>query len=240
VLKAALLELPARHAAVDAAFGDLEALLTEGPCDLALLPECSLTGYVDDQGRCDPTPLAEALDGPTARRVASLAKRYGTAIGAPLVERDEARYYNSYLVIDRHGALLRRYRKRHPWFPERWATPGTEPHGTFELGGLTLSLAICFDVHFLEVEAACELQRADALLFPSAWVDGGPNDLRGPLFGALATRFGVVIANANWGPGTPRVRGQGGSRVVGPEGELARLPPGASAPARLDVTLRRR
>lgn len=236
----ALLELPARFAEVDAALSDAEALLARGPCDLALLPECALTGYVDPEGRCDLSSFAEPLVGPTFARVAELARRSGAAVGAPLVERDEGRVYNAYFVVDAQGALVHRYRKRHPWFPERWAEPGREPHGTFELAGLRLSIAVCFDLHFLAREAAVELAGADALLFPSAWVDGGDEDLRGPLFAALARRFGVTIVNPNWGPGVPRVRGQGTSRVVGPAGELGRVPRGTIGPVRLDVSLRAR
>jgi hypothetical protein len=60
-------------------------------------------------------------------------------------------------------------------------------------------------------------------VFPSAWVDDGPDDLRGPIFDGLARRFGLVVANANWGPGEPRVRGQGRSRIVRPTGESEEL-----------------
>ena len=68
------------------------------------------------------------------------------------------------------------------------------------------------------------------LLFPSAWVE--KPDSRGTLLAGLARRFDVAIVNANWGIGTPRVPGQGGSRIVGRDGEVLAL---AEHAGRLDA-----
>lgn len=235
----AALELPARFGQLDAALADTAALLRDAPCDLALLPECGLTGYVDDRGGFDPTPFAERIDGPTVQRLVQLARETQAVIAAPVIELDGSEVYNTCALVAA-GGVLHRYRKRHPWFPEAWATPGDEPFSIFELSGLRVAIAICFDVHFLEHEAKDVLSRADLLLFSSAWVDDGPDDLRGPLLSDLASQFGCTIVNANWGPGSPRVRGQGWSRVVGPDGELARIDSNARSkaePRRLDATI---
>ena len=85
-------------------------------------------------------------------------------------------------------------------------------------------------MHFLAEEAADVLSRADALLFPSAWVDGGES--RQPLLADLAVRFGVTILNPNWGPGRPRLPGQGQSLVAWPDGTMT-----AGNGLRLDVVL---
>lgn len=238
----AALELPARFGQLEAALADTATLLRAAPCDLALLPECGLTGYVDAEGTFDPTPFAEPLDGLTVQRLMQLAREAQTVIAAPLIERDAVGIYNTCALIDASG-VLHRYRKRHPWFPEAWATPGDEPFSSFELGGLRIVIAICFDVHFLEREAGDVLSAADVLLFSSAWVDDSPADLRGPLLSELAAQFGCTIVNANWGPGSPRVRGQGRSRVVGPSGELAGTDSHARSiplPRRLDATIQPR
>ncbi|NUP11324.1 MAG: carbon-nitrogen hydrolase family protein [Polyangiaceae bacterium] len=237
MLRVAVIELPARFGDVEAALADVEATLERGPAsDLAVLPECSLTGYVDAVGHCDPTSFAEPIDGPTMTKIAALARTYDTAIGAPLIEQAGDAVYNAYVVVGRDGAVLHRYRKRHPWFPERWATPGDVPPSSFELGGVSIAVAICFDVHFLADESADVLSRTDALLFPSAWVDPDRVDLRAEIFDTLAAKFGISIVNANWGPGTPLVRGQGASRVVQHSGEIVQLPM-AFGPQRVDVTL---
>lgn len=235
----AALELPARFGQLDAALDETAALLQKGPADLALLPECALSGYVDEHGRFDPTPFAQPIDGPIVERLRRLASQACTVLAAPLIELEGSQVYNTCALIDGSG-VLHRYRKRHPWFPEAWASKGREPFALFELGGVRIALAICFDVHFLEREAHEVLSAADLLLFPSAWVDDGPVDLRGPLLAGLASQFGCTIVNANWGPGLPRVRGQGWSRAVGPSGELGRIPSNARStalPRRLDVTV---
>jgi predicted amidohydrolase len=90
-----------------------------------------------------------------------------------------------------------------------------------ELAGRRVALAICFDVHFIAREIPSLLEDADALLFPSAWVDGGaPEDSRAGLLPALACRFHLAIIHANWARSRPRLPGQGGSRILGPDGEL--------------------
>ena len=123
------------------------------------------------------------------------------------------------------------YRKRHPWAPEVWATPGKGPLPLLTIAGHTVTLAICFDLHFLRDESAAELTAADTLLFASAWVDE-TDALRMTLLTGLAITFSLNVVNANWGPGAPRIKGQGNSLIVDPAGHpLARGGP------RLDATL---
>jgi predicted amidohydrolase len=134
------------------------------------------------------------------------------------------------------GTRLAHYRKRHPWYPETWATPGHPPPPVFTLGGARLTLAVCYDAQFLADDAARELAEADVLLFPSAWVER--HDSRGELLGGLARRFDVAVVNANWGLGAPRVPGQGASRILGRDGEVLALADLALGPRRLDARLR--
>ncbi|HYV45953.1 MAG TPA: hypothetical protein VFA20_13885, partial [Myxococcaceae bacterium] len=115
-------------------------------------------------------------------------------------------------------------------------TPGPEAPPLFRVGELAVTIAICFDGHFLEQEEDSReaLSGADLLLFPSAWVD--EEDTRTPLLSGLAREFGIAVAAANWAPGVVRVPGQGGAYVLGPDGEvLARAVAG-----RADAEVRRR
>ncbi|HVY47953.1 MAG TPA: carbon-nitrogen hydrolase family protein, partial [Minicystis sp.] len=153
------------------------------------------------------------------------------AVVGPLVEREGDRCFNAALAFDASGARLARYRKRHPWYPEGWAAPLGARFEAFELAGLRCAIAICFDIHFVKDEAADVLSAIDVLAFPSAWVDEAPGeDARGPILEDLARRFGVAVVNANWSTASrPRVLGQGGSRIVAPDGrELARADDGAA------------
>jgi predicted amidohydrolase len=219
-LRVVALELPARWNQRDAALADVDRFLSAGPvADLVLLPEASLTGYVSPDHDFDLTAFAEPLEGPTSQALGALAKKHRCALAGPLVERDGARCFNSFVVIAPDGTRVAHYRKRRPWYPETWATPGDAAAEPFEVRGVTLTIAVCFDVHTLASDAARELRAADVLLFPSAWVDDG-DDSRGAILRAVARDFDVAVVNANWGLGAPRVRGQGASRIVGRDGRV--------------------
>jgi predicted amidohydrolase len=230
-LHIAALELPARWNEPSRALADVDRLLRSAPApDLALLPEASLTGYVSPGLDFDLTPFAEPLSGPTATALAALARAHGCHLVGPLVERCGAAVYNAVLAFGPDGALVAHYRKRHPWYPETWATPGDAPPPVFDVRGTRVTVAVCFDVHFLAEDASESLREADVLLFPSAWVERG--DSRDVLLPEVARRFDVAVVNANWGTGSPRVPGQGGSRVVGRDGRPLAL---ATGPGRIDA-----
>jgi len=230
-LHVAVLELPARWNEPSSALAETDRLLASAPApDLALLPEASITGYVSPDGDFDLSPFAEPVTGPTASALASLARAHGCYLAGPLIERDGASSYNAFLVFAPDGTRVAHYRKRHPWYPETWATPGDAPPPVFELRGTRITLAVCFDVQFVAEDAARELGEADVLLFPSAWVER--NDSRDTLLGGLARRFDVAIVNANWGVGRPTIPGQGGSRVLGRDAVVLAM---AHGPGRIDA-----
>ncbi len=220
-MKIALLELPARWGDPAAVLQQARALLERGPCDLALLPECALTGYVSGGGDFDLARFAEpAATSSQLAALRQLARDAGCTVAGPSIEADGDACFNAFVVVSPSGEVVARYRKRHPWYPETWATAGADPHPSFDVAGVSCTIAICFDLHFLQEEASELLATRDLLLFPSAWVDDQPSDGRAPIFDRLAERFGIAIANANWGAGTPAIRGQGRSRLVLPTGEV--------------------
>lgn len=224
-MKAAAIELPHRFGKVMDQLALTDELLGQARAsfDLALLPECALTGYVSEAQDFDLSAFAEALDGPTAQALAGLAKKHGVALAGPLIERDGARLFNACVVFDAKGRRIAHYRKRNPWMPETWATPGDLPNPVFTVARTRCTIAICFDVHFLARDAAGALAEADVLLFPSAWVDDGPDDARAVQLPEVARDFEVGVVNANWGLGTPRIRGQGGSQLIGVDGDVLRV-----------------
>jgi predicted amidohydrolase len=214
-----VLELAATWGEPARVLDDIDARLAAGPAtDLVVLPEASIHGYVSPERDFDLAPFAEPIDGPTARRCAAIATLRRVHLVAPLVLRDGDAIYNAMACFDPRGDLAFVYRKRHPWIPETWATPGPSPPPVFELAGHTLTIAVCYDLHFLAEDAARELEAADLLVFPSAWVERP--DSRPARLAALARRFGLHVANANWAAGAVRVPGQGGSCIIGPDGTL--------------------
>ena len=230
-LHVAALELPARWNDPSRALEEADRLLSSSPApDLVLLPEASLTGYVSPGLDFDLSPFAEPVTGPTALALATLARTHGCHLAGPLIERDGPNLHNAMLVFSADGVLVAHYRKRHPWYPETWATPGDAPAPVFEVRGVRVTIATCFDVHFLAEDATATLRQADVLLFPRAWVER--DDSRATLLPEVARRFDVAVVNANWGPGAPRVAGQGGSCILGRDGGVLAL---AKAPGRIDA-----
>jgi 5-aminopentanamidase len=195
-------------------FGDVAGQLAQfdrTPIEKGAL--VAFTGYVSARGDFDLTRFAEALDGPLATALRARAQQHGIFLVAPIVERSGTHCYNTTLVYAPDGTLLTRYRKRHPWYPETWATPGENPHPVLQIGEYKAMLAVCFDVHFLRDEADAALKQADLLIFPSAWVEEDI-DSRDTLLPALANDYALTVMNPNWGPGVPRFATQGGSRIV--------------------------
>ncbi len=237
-MRVTALQLPSRWHRRAAALADVDALLSAGPAtDLALLPEASLTGYVSDRFEFDLTPFAEPLEGPTAQALAALAHKHRTHLVGPLIERDGGALYNAMVGFSPTGHRVVHYRKRHPWFPETWATAGTDPLPSFTVGDATVTLAVCFDVHFLlgEPTSVEALTNADLMLFASAWVDEG-HDERSPLLVDLSRRFECAVVNANWGEGRPSLFGQGGSVIYAPGGAVkARAVDGQGRALRIDA-----
>ena len=232
-LALALLELPARFGEKETVLAEIDELVAQGPADLVVLPEAAITGYLSPEGDFDLAPLAEARGGATETALAAIAKRHRLHLAAPLIERDRDAFYNSFLVFDREGAVIATYRKRHPWYPETWATPGAAAPPVFSVEGWNVTIAICFDVHTLAEDAAAELRQSDLLLFPSAWVELRGEDLRESLLPPIAKGFDVANAHANWGPGDLVATGQGRSRVYDRGGALL----ATASSTRLDVVL---
>ena len=227
-MRAAAIQIPARWDQAERTLAELASVVPPGAFDLIVLPECSINGYVSPDGDCDVRRFAEPLHGPTLALFRSLSQRWDAAIAAPLVERSDALVFNTHVVVSASGELLAHYRKRHLWHPETTTTPGDLTYPTFAIGDHQCTLAICYDVHFLDDEATTQLETADTLIFPSAWVD--LEDSRPTLFKEIALRYNINIVNANWGRGVPRQPGQGNAQIVDRTGVQVSV-----APSRTDA-----
>ncbi len=234
-LRVACLEIPAAFNQAPNQLALLECSLdARSECDLIVLPEGALTGYVSPQGQFDLRQFAEPLDGTSCQTLSKLAKKHATALVGPLIEQRGGSFFNTTVGFRPNGQPLFVYRKRHPWYPETWADAGTEPLPQFDFNGWTLSCAMCFDAHFLEAESALELDAAEVLLFPSAWVDD--TDSRTPLLQQLSRRFSLAIVNCNWGIGSPQLPGQGDSIILNQEGARVDTRNGLWVTAQLERT----
>src|SRR5438067_6398749 len=90
-----------------------------GP-ELVSFHECSIPGYtfLENLPRQELTALAEPVpDGPSVARLTSIARSVGIAVGAGLIEIDDGRLYNTYVVVTANG-MAAKHRKLHAFVSE--------------------------------------------------------------------------------------------------------------------------
>ncbi len=139
---------------------------------ILLCPECWLGGY--NIGAAIPE-VAEARNGPSAQRIAQIARTHQLAIAYGYAElgAPEGRIYNSLQVIAADGQPLAHYRKTHLFGPQERAAyvPGACFEPPFELAGLRFGLLICFDVEYPEAVRSLALMGAEVILVSTALTD---------------------------------------------------------------------
>jgi predicted amidohydrolase len=228
-----------------------EALLTNvaGQADIACLPELFSTGYhLDALGRglfdlAEPVPATpEQPAGTTVTFLRELAERLDVAIVAGLVERDSQAaglLYDSVALIDRNGQIRGRYRKSHLYPAEhRFFRPG-DALPVFELDGLRIGLAICFEAAFAPIFSTLALQGAQAIFNPSA-VPVGYGHLQDVRTRARAQDNQCFVVAVNHVGAEGDVVYCGRSQIADPRGEVLALAPEdrpAAVIAELDLGL---
>ncbi|MCG3178752.1 MAG: hypothetical protein BIFFINMI_01081 [Phycisphaerae bacterium] len=141
----------------DMLFDLCERLLPGCGCDVVLLPERSALGPEDRQ----------PLDGPHLRQFASLARRHGLYLLAPLAELDGQACFNTHVVISPAGELVHAYRKVHLAPGEEKSTMPGSGFAAFDLPWFRAGLMICFDNHFPESSRLLALAGARVLFWPA-------------------------------------------------------------------------
>jgi predicted amidohydrolase len=137
----------------------------QGPAkaDLLVLPEgISVVGtgksYAD---------VAEAVPGPTTKRLGALASRLRCYVVAGLYERVGTVIYNTAVLVGRDGQLVGKYRKTH--LPREEVDGGITPgdsYPVFDTDFGKLGLMICWDLQFPEPARALALQGAEVIALP--------------------------------------------------------------------------
>lgn len=191
--------------------------------DLVVFPELSLTGYVV---RDQIYELAETIPGPSTQKIEELAKRTGMYIvfGMPEVsEKTKATLYNTAVFIGPEG-YIGKYRKMylptHSVFEEkRYFRPGYQA-AVFDTPLGKIGLCICYDLFFPEVTRLARLNGAQLIVAISASpavrrsyfeIITAARALENTAFLAYVNLVGVQEGLQFWG----------GSRLVGPTGDVA-------------------
>lgn len=131
--------------------------------DIVLLPE-GITVVGTGLSYAD---VAEAVPGPTTRKLAEVARRHGAWVAAGIYEREANVVYNTAVLLDRSGKLAGKYRKVH--IPreetEGGLTPGSS-YPVFETDFGKVGMMICWDVQYADPARALALAGAEIILMP--------------------------------------------------------------------------
>ncbi len=175
---------------------------------------------------------AEAIDGPTVKKFAEAAVSENIHILLNIFERAGAgEYYDSTVLLKATGGpALGPVRMMHtaeePGFNEKfyyWS--GNTPPQVFDLDGVKIGVAICYDRHFPEYTRPLVLQGAEIIFTPFAGLVNDPMKMYESEMQGLAFQNQVFVAAVNRVGKEPTVEFVGGSFIVDPAGEvIARAP----------------
>lgn len=200
---------------------------------LVVLPEATIANFS--------RPAAETqqeLDGPFATSLRETATDAGVVVVAGMFEpSDDGRRYNTLLVTGRAGdeQVETSYRKVHLFdaFGAKESDtihPGAE-YVTFDLAGVRIGLATCYDLRFAEQFTQLGVRGAEVVCVSAAWGDGPSKAEQWDLLTrarALDSQAWLLACDQAWQPPQGAAPlGVGRSVVVDPLGAVrARLSSG--------------
>jgi predicted amidohydrolase len=191
-----------------------------GKVDIAVFPECADIGYVPDAEEW--LGMAAPIPGPSVIALRESARRHGVAVICGVLEEDAALrgvYYSSAVAIDAAGTLQGVYRKSHLYPKEHaWFKAGPDLP-VFELAGLRVGVAICFEAAIPQIFSELAAKGAELVVNPSAVPVGFDDvqDLRTP---ARALDNQIFVAAVNRGGAEGGVVYCGGSQLCNPKGRV--------------------
>jgi len=134
-------------------------------CDVIVLPECCLAGWLSPSARA----FAEPIPGPFTRRLSALAGKHRLAIVVGMEEKDaRGRIYNTAVLVDQHGTFLM-HRKINELEIARATYSRGSSLNVVDLCGQPVGVNICADSWRPEITDALYLMGARIIFSPSAW-----------------------------------------------------------------------
>jgi predicted amidohydrolase len=186
--------------------------------DLILFPELITTGY-----ECGVrfTELAETVPGASVSLLAKRAQQFGTYISFGMVERKrvESVIYDAAVLISPDGELVDKYHKVHLRGEERLAFRAGFRYPIMETEFGLLGLMVGWDLAFPEVARSYALAGADLVCVLGAWEQEHMAEWNAYLT-ARAFENAVYIAGVNRIGQEPTYTFGGGSKVIGPTGQV--------------------
>lgn len=126
-----------------------------------------------------PEERSNAPGGDAYEALRDLARAHGITVhGGSIAEREGDRLYNTTVVFSPEGREVARYRKIHLFdivapdgtgYRESSTYGGGDRVVTFDAGGTTVGLAVCYDVRFPELFLRLRREGAELIMLPSAF-----------------------------------------------------------------------
>lgn len=172
--------------------------------DIYVLPELSSSGYSVDVFRAL-EKLAEDFEGPSFRAFSDLARRQNCFVCYSFPRRAGDRKFTiCTAVVDRGGGLVAYYDKWHVCstgvcIEKDYFSPGQSPLAAFEVNGIQVGLAICYDIRFPELarKLTCE-SNISLLLHPGGWPKDDGFHTWHMFVQVRAMENSIYIMSTNW------------------------------------------
>ena len=126
-------------------------------------------------------------------RFSKLARKNNCWIVCPVVTKENGKYYNAAVIIDRRGNYKGEYRKMHPTVDEMkdGISPGPEDPPVFETDLGKVGVQICYDVRWDDGWNKLQEKGAEIIFWPSAFPGGH-------LLNARAWKHQAVIVSSSF------------------------------------------
>lgn len=184
--------------------------------EVAVFPECSLTGYYSDVIRASTGDRIEKA----IQSVASACKEYkiGAIIGCPTWQ--DKKLFNSAIIINSNGAIIERYHKVQ--LAEDWPVGG-DHLSVFYLNEVPCSAIVCHDERYPELVRLPVLAGARVIFYLSHESGIRFESKIGPYraqIQARAVENNVFIVQANAPANLDASGSHGHSRLIAPDGNI--------------------
>lgn len=148
-----------------AAVTDAIEAAAERGCDVVVLPECPLAGWLSPLAR----DAAEPVPGPFIELLAQLARSFGLAVVSGVEEVHGDHLHNAAVLLDRHGQLLTRHRKINELQEGLQVYRRGRSLAVVDLDGVPVGINICADSWVPSITDTLHLMGAKVVFSPCAW-----------------------------------------------------------------------